>query len=182
MFAAAVPCTLAWFALKVRARSEALVGGCLQNKGYEVFLPSYLETRKYSDRMVKVSAALFPGYLFCQLDPSRRLPILTTPGVEQIVGFGGAPEPVPESELDAVRRVLEAGAQAVPWPYLTTGQKVRIEYGALSGVEGLVVRIRGEERLVLSVNLLQRSISVDIDRGWIRPLQVALSRRESCVR
>jgi len=166
---------LAWFALKVRARGEALVGGYLESKGYEVFLPSYLESRKYSDRIVRVTAALFPGYLFCQLDPSRRLPVLTTPGVEHIVGFGGAPEPVPEAELDAVRRVLEAGAQAVPWPYLATGQKVRIEFGALRGVEGLVTRIRGEERLILSVNLLQRSICVDIDRSWIRPLQIGPS-------
>jgi len=182
MLVAALPRTLAWFALKVRARSEALAGGCLESKGYQIFLPSYFECRKYSDRIVKVSAALFPGYLFCQLDPSRRLPVLTTPGVERIVGFGGAPEPIPETELDAVRRVLEVGAQAVPWPYLTTGQKVRIEYGALTGVEGLVVRIRGEERLILSVNLLQRSICVDIDRSWIRPLQVVPSRRESYCR
>ena len=180
MLAAAVPCATAWFALKVRARGEALVGKCLENKGYPVFLPSYFESRKYSDRVVKVSAALFPGYLFCQLDPSRRLPVLTTPGVECIVGFGGVPEPVPESELEAVRRVLQSGAQAVPWPYLATGQKVRIEFGALNGVEGLVVRIRGEERLVLSVNLLQRSICVDIDRSWIRPLELASARRATC--
>lgn len=173
--------TLDWFALKVRAKSEALVGGCLENKGYPVFLPSYFECRKYSDRIAKVSAALFPGYLFCQLDPSRRLPVLTTPGVERIVGFGGVPHPVPDSELEAVRRVLEAGSQAIPWPYLATGHRVRIEYGALQGVEGLVVRIRGEERLVLSVNLLQRSICVDIDRSWIRPLQVVPAQRESCV-
>lgn len=180
MLAAIVPSPLPWFALKVRARSESLVSECLVNKGYETFLPSYFESRRYSDRIVKVAAALFPGYLFCQLDPNRRLPVLTTPGVERIVGFARGPESIPEAELDAIRRVLESGAQAIPWPYLKTGQKVRIEYGALTGVEGLVIRIRGEERLILSVDLLQRSICVDIDRSWIRPLQIVPSRRESC--
>ena len=164
------PEELPWFALKVYTRREEMVFAALESRGYQPFLPTYLEARKYSDRIKKINAALFPGYLFCRLDVSKRLPILTTPGVEHIVGIGGVPMAVPETEISAIRRVLESGRTAVPWPYLTVGEKVVIQYGSLAGVEGLISSVRGEERLILSIHLLQRSVSVEIDRSWIRPL------------
>jgi transcription antitermination factor NusG len=167
------PNSLAWFALKVRTRGEFLVGESLRHRGTDVFLPTYLECRRYSDRIKKVPAALFPGYLFCRIDSKYRLPILTTPGVEHFVGAGNRPAAIPESEIAAIQRVTESGAAAIPWPYLIAGQKIRIECGALAGLEGLVAQVRGSERLILSVHLLQRSVCVEIDRSWIRPLAAA---------
>ncbi|HEY1219836.1 MAG TPA: transcription termination/antitermination NusG family protein [Bryobacteraceae bacterium] len=159
-----------WFALRVRSRAEQLVGGSLSGKGYEVFLPTYLECRRYSSCVKKVDAALFPGYLFCRLNVNQRLPVLSTRGVEHIVSCAGVPRFVPDSEIAAIRTVVEAQLPAIPWPYLRLGTAVRIEFGPLAGLEGLVVLEKSRERLVLSVHLLQRSVSVEIERSWVRPL------------
>jgi transcriptional antiterminator NusG len=170
------PSGLTWFALKVRTRGESLVADSLRHRGAEIFLPTYLELRRYSDRIKKTPAALFPGYLFCRIDPADRLPILTAPGVEHFVGAGNIPVPIPDSEITAIQRVAESGAAAIPWPYIAAGQRIRIEYGALAGLEGLVAQVRGTDRLILSVHLLQRSVCVEIDRSWIRPLSTSGAR------
>jgi transcription antitermination factor NusG len=158
-----------WYAVKVRTRAEDTVRTLLAGKGYVALLPTYLECRQYSDRVKKIDAPLFPGYLFCRLDVNRRLPVLVTPGVEYLVGFGGIPQPIPASEIVAIEAVMNSGLSAQPWPFLRSGHRVRIEMGALRGVEGTLVRTQGADRLVLSVELLQRSISVAIDRSWVRP-------------
>ena len=159
-----------WFALKVRTKNESTVEGILQGKNYETLLPTYTQVRRYSDRVKKVNAALYPGYVFCRFDPSHRLPILTTPSVEYIVGNGKQPRPVDDHEMGSIQRLVESGVSAQPWPYLREGQKVRIEEGSLSGIEGYLVSIKGNERLVLSVELLQRSVALQIDRLAVRPL------------
>jgi transcription antitermination factor NusG len=162
----------AWFALRVRNRAEELVGSALESKGYEVFAPTYLDCRKYAGRIKKVNAALFPGYLFCRFDVNNRLPLLTTNGVHHIVSLGGTPTPIDEAEVEAIRLVVRSECQAIPWPYLNTGHRARIENGPFAGLEGIVMTFKGSERLVLSVHLLQRSVAVEIDRSWIRPLGV----------
>jgi transcription antitermination factor NusG len=161
---------LPWFALRVRSRAERLVGTALSGKGYEVFLPSYTECRRYSSCVKKIDAALFPGYLFCRLDVNHRLPVLSTRGVEHIVSCGGVSQPIDEYEIAAIRTVVESQLPALPWPYLRVGNPVRIEFGPLVGLEGQVVFEKSRERLVLSVHLLQRSVSVEIERSWVRPL------------
>ncbi len=162
--------SLPWFAIRVRSRAEQLTGTALSGKGYEVFLPTYLECRRYSSCVKKVDAALFPGYLFCRLDVNRRLPVLSSAGVEHIVSLGGVPQPIEDSEIAAIRTVIESKLSTVPWPYLKAGNPVRIEFGPLAGLEGLVVSEKSGERLVLSVHLLQRSVAVEIERSWVRPL------------
>lgn len=162
-----------WYALQVRTGNESRVKYALEGKGCEVYLPTYVDCRQYTDRIKKVAAPLFPGYLFCRLDVEDRQPVLTTPWVMSIVGFGGIAFCVDESELSAIRTVTTSGLLAKPWPYLREGDKVRVEFGALAGAEGLLVRTRGEDRLVLSVDLLQRSISVEIDRSWVKPIQMS---------
>jgi len=159
-----------WYALKVRTKNEPTVEMILQGKNYETLLPTYTEVRRYSDRVKKVNAALYPGYIFCRFDPNDRLPILTTPSVEYIVGTGKLPKAVGDNEMESIQRLVDSGADARPWPFLQEGQKVRIEEGSLSGVEGYLVSIKGENRLVLSVELLQRSVAVHIDRTAVRPL------------
>lgn len=170
---------LPWFAVQVRSRGEALVESQLQGRAYETFLPTYLECRNYSDRIRKVDVALFPGYLFCRFDPQRRAPILATPGVQRIVSFSGQLTPVDEAELDSVRKVVGGSGSARPWPYLNIGDRVRVEVGAFSGVEGILLTDKGADRLVISVTLLQRSVAVEIDRAWIRSLAPSVYTREA---
>ena len=158
-----------WYALKVRTRSEVFVGKCLYHKSYETFVPTYPEAKAYSDRIKKVDLALFPGYIFCRLDLERRLPILTTPGVEYIVSQEREPQEIPEAEIDGIMRAVKDG-NAKPWPYLKTGDRVRVKLGSFAGVEGILASEKGTDRLVLSVTMLQRSVAVEIDRLWVRPV------------
>lgn len=159
-----------WYALKVRASGELKVRKALETKELVVFLPTYMEGRKYSDRIKSVEAALFPGYLFARLDVNNRLPVLQTPGVEGIVRFGDEFVPMKEAEIQAIQKVSVSGANAVPWPYLKEGDRVMVQFGSLTGVEGILINEKGQDRLVLSVHFLQRSISAEIDRTWVRPI------------
>jgi transcription antitermination factor NusG len=159
-----------WFALHVRSRCEKVVAASLRSKGYEEFLPLYRSRNRWSDRVKDVDLPLFPGYVFCRLRPATRLPVLTTPGVVSIIGSGKIPQPVEPEELVAIQSLVKSGLPAVPWPFLKAGEHVRIEHGALEGVEGILTAVKKEFRVVLSVTLLQRSVAVEIDRSFIRPI------------
>ena len=159
-----------WYALQVRPRFERLVKVHLEEKGFPVFYPTYSVSRHWSDRVKHVTLPLFPGYVFSKFDVQARLPILVTPGVNQVVGAGKTPIRVEEDELDAIRRVIESGVAAQPWPYLKIGETVRIETGPLEGLTGIVTRIRNEFRLIVSVSLLMRSVAVEVDRDAIKPV------------
>jgi transcription antitermination factor NusG len=159
-----------WFALQVRSRYETIVATLLRGKGYEWFLPTYKCRRQWSDRIRETELPLFPGYLFCRFDPQCRLPILTTPGLISIVGRGKTPIPVDEDEITALRKVVTFGLRSEPWPYLQIGQRVKIDYGALSGLEGILIGSKGQHRIVLSVTLLQRSVATEIDSAWVHPI------------
>jgi transcription antitermination factor NusG len=161
---------LAWFALRLRSNYERVTGAHLRERGYEEFAPSYKLDKRWSDRVKQVDQFLFPGYIFCRFDPNDRLPILTVPGVVDVVGFGKSPEHIPDSEIDRVRRMVESGLPVTPYPYLRVGQAVLIEGGPLAGLEGILVEEKGKTRLVVSVNLLQRSVSAEVDRHSIRPI------------
>jgi transcription antitermination factor NusG len=162
---------LPWYALKVRTGVERRLKTTLERKGCRVFLPTWLDCRRYSDRIKPIQAPLFPGYLFCRLDISYRLPILTTPGVGSILGSGSEPLPIDELEMAAIQRLAEPGSSPVPWPYLREGDRVRVQWGPLAGIDGFVLRADGKDRLILSLHLLQRSVAVQIDRLHIRPLE-----------
>jgi transcription antitermination factor NusG len=160
-----------WFALRVRSNSERITITHLRERGYEEFAPSYKSERRWSDRTKQIEQFLFPGYIFCRFDPNERLPILTAPGVVDVVGFGRMPEPIPHAEIERVRRMAESGLLVTPYPYVEVGQAVLIERGPLSGVEGILVEVKGKVRLVVSINLLHRSVSAEVDRHSIRPIQ-----------
>ncbi|HEY7337723.1 MAG TPA: UpxY family transcription antiterminator [Bryobacteraceae bacterium] len=164
---------LEWYALQVRQRTEKLTAQLLIQKGYEPFLPVYLVKRHWSDRVKIFDQPLFPGYLFCRLDPAVRLPVLKTPGVISIVGSGKEPIPVPENEIEAVWRIAKSAASAEPWPYLDCGDNVTISDGPLRGVEGILIAVKNAYKVVVSINLLQRSIAVEVDRGLILPRRIA---------
>ena len=159
-----------WYALHVRTRFEKVVARNLKGKGYEEFLPSYRRTNRWSDRTKQIELPLFPGYVFCRFNPSHRLPILTTPGVNAIVGMGKTILPVEERELENIRSVLKSDFCCEPWSYIEVGQRVRVEYGPLAGTEGIVTMLKNTCRLVISINLLQRSVAVEIDRDCLKPI------------
>ena len=159
-----------WFALRVRSNHERVAATHLRGKGYEEFAPSYKMERRWSDRRKTMEQFLFPGYVFCRLDPNDRLPVLTIPGVVSLVGFGQGPSPIPEDEIEQVRKMVASGLLVTPWPFLKVGQTVLIEQGPLAGVQGILLEVKGTWRLVVSINLLQRSVAAQVDRAWVRPL------------
>lgn len=159
---------LPWFAVRVKSNYEKPVSATLRGKGFEEFVPMYRARRQWSDRIKMIDLPLFPGYLFCRLDLNRRLPLLTTPGFLYLVGKGKTPEPVDESEVLAIQRVVRSGVPLAPWPSLVVGQKVRLERGPLRGVEGVVAKIADQHRIYLNATLLQRSVCVQVDPDWVR--------------
>ncbi len=165
----------AWFALHVKSRREKLVAAALRGKGYQEFVPMYRSRRQWSDRVADVETPLFPGYVFCRLDLNERLPVLTTPGVVAIVGFGKRPHPIADQEVEAIRTIVRSGLPAQPWPFLEVGQPVRIERGPLADLAGILLEIKKSQRLVVSVSLLRRSVAVEIEPDWARPVASSLA-------
>jgi len=114
--------------------------------------------------------ALFPGYDFCHFDSNQRLPILVTPGIVGVVGLGNKPEPVDDSEIASIRTVAMSGRPVQPWPFLRSGQRIRLHSGPLMGAEGIFLRVKDEYHLVVSIMLLQRAISVVIETDAVAPM------------
>jgi transcription antitermination factor NusG len=160
----------AWYALVCRPRHEKAVAFALTVKEYDCFVPLYRAVHKWSDRKKEVFLPLFPGYAFCKFDASRKSPIVTTPGVTSIVGNGRSPLPVDEAEIHRLQTVVGSGLPLHPCGFLQAGDKARVECGPLRGVEGIVVRVKNRDRMVVSVTLLQRSVSVELDRDWLSTL------------
>jgi transcription antitermination factor NusG len=159
-----------WYALRVKPNHEKSVATVLREKQFAEFLPLFRSQRRWSDRVKSVDLPLFPGYLFCRLnlDRDNRLPLLTTPGILYIVGRGKTPEPVAESEIQAIYSIALSGLPYAPYPSLVIGQKVRLEAGPLCGLEGVLTRIGNQFKVHVSVTLLQRSVSVEISADSIR--------------
>jgi transcription termination/antitermination protein NusG len=155
-----------WFAVQVWSGHEHLSARHLSERGYEVFLPSYRERRRWSDRVKVVEQALFTGYVFCRLAPEVFGKIVTARGVIRIVGDGAGPLSIPASEIEAIQRIVAARLSTEPWPIPQIGQRVRIEFGPLRGIEGDVLMVKNQQRLVVSVSLLQRAVAVEIDASW----------------
>ena len=159
-----------WFALRLRSKYERVTAAHLRQRGFEEYAPCYKVQKRWSDRTKSMDQFLFPGYVFCRFDPNDRLRIITAPGVVDVVGFGKSPQRIPDAEIERVRRMVESGVPISPYPYVEVGQAVLIERGPLSGVEGILVEIKGKTRLVVSVNLLRRSVSAEVDRQSVRPI------------
>ena len=162
---------LKWYALYTRSRHEKLVSGELEKKGIETFLPLREVTRQWSDRKKIIGEPLFQGYLFVKMPLRERWTVLNTIGAVRLIGKSAAePVEVPESELLAVRRFLQEDIQVDPFPYLKQGERVYVRSGPFKGVEGFVVRKDKHCRLVISLDLLMQSISIQIDQACVEPL------------
>jgi transcription antitermination factor NusG len=156
-----------WYALQVRSRKEGYVASQIMGQGYECLLPTYKSVRKWSDRVKEVEQPLFPGYLFCRFDFQNRRPVITTPGVLQIVGYGRTAISVSDEEIQSLQLAVSSGMPKQPWPFLEVGQRVRVNYGTLSGLEGILVNVKGNQRVILSVTLLQRSVAMEVETSWL---------------
>jgi len=159
----------AWVAIQVQSNAERNVDLGLKQRGYESFLPLYKIRRQRSHGSVTLELPLFRGYLFCRwaaFNPDR---IVAIPRVVRIIGNGRTPIPVDECEITALQTISRAGVAAKPWPFLRVGQHIQVVAGPLRGAEGSILRLKDEWRLVVSVNLLQRSVAAEIDRNCIAP-------------
>ena len=160
-----------WYALQLRTRWESSTAALLSSKGYQTFFPTYKTVKRGRGRSSELQAPLFPGYLFCRFNVFDRLPILITPGVISVVSRCRTPVPVEDSELAAIQKMVSAGLRVEPWPYLEVGQIVRIENGALTGVEGVLTSLKGSHRIVVSISLLCRSVALEIDKSMVSLVQ-----------
>jgi transcription antitermination factor NusG len=154
-----------WFAVRVKSNRERVTSLGLAGKGYEVFLPEYVRDSPSGSTRAN---PLFPGYLFCRFDMNRRLPVLTVSGVVHIVGVGKTPLPVSEDEIGSLRVVVSASLPIKTDEIYTVGDKVQIDKGPLVGATGVVVGSQ-RKKLIVSITLLQRSVSVELPQDWIGP-------------
>jgi transcription antitermination factor NusG len=172
----ATEAALPWWAVYTRHQHEKTAAEMMTTKGLEVFLPLYGSVRRWKDRRKLLSLPLFPGYVFVRGTPERRLQVLTTPGVHMILSQGDQAAAIPEEEIQAIRRSLEGNYRVEPHPFLKCGQRVRVKCGSLGGVEGILVRKKNMFRLVLSVQMLAQSVSVEIDAGDVEPVVTGVTR------
>jgi transcription antitermination factor NusG len=159
-----------WYAVSVRSRFEKLVAQHLQQRSVNCFLPVYRSVRRWKDRRKVLEMALFPGYVFVNIDVRDRLGVLKAPGVLRFVTFQGQLTAVADSDIRALESTMSAGLRARPHPFLLDGRKVRVRSGPLLGVEGIVIRRKERFRLVLSIELLMRSVMIELDEGDVEPV------------
>jgi transcription termination/antitermination protein NusG len=164
-----------WYCLHTRSRHEEVVFQHLEVKRISSFLPRLEVWSRRKDRRKKIQKALFPGYVFVHevLDPHHRLEILKTPGVVKILGNAKGPVAVPDIQIESIQTILGGKSAVSPFPYLKEGQIVRVVEGPLKGCEGFLLEIKeGKEKLVISVDLLQRSVAVEIDGASVEPVHL----------
>jgi transcription antitermination factor NusG len=136
----------------------------------EHLLPLYDTVRRWKDRRVELQLPLFPGYIFVRIALRNRLSVLKVPGVVRVLGINGIPTQVPREQVESLRDALRGGLRAEPHPNLKAGRRVRIKVGPLAGWKGVIVRRKGALRIVVSADLIQRSIIMDIDVSALEPL------------
>lgn len=159
-----------WYAAHVRSRHEKQVARQLEERRVSCFLPVYRSVRRWKDRRKELDLVLFPGYVFVNLDLKDRMRVLQVPSVVRFVSFNGQPAALPDAEIEALSNGLAKGLRAEPHPYLKVGNRVRVKYGPLAGMEGILVRRKEKFRVVLSIDLIQRSVAVEVDESEVQPL------------
>jgi len=163
-----------WYAAYICANHEKRVREQLEQRSIESYLPVYEAVRKWKDRRMRLQLPLFPGYVFVRMALVDRLRVLQVPSVVRIVGFNGHLSALADAEIEGLKNGLAGGVRAEPHPFLTVGRRVRIKAGPLQGREGILIRRKGSLRVVLSIDLIQRSIVVDVEVADIEPLTHAI--------
>jgi transcription antitermination factor NusG len=168
-----VPLSETWFALYTKHQHEKTAAALLERKGIQVFLPVYRTVHRWTDRNQSVVLPLFPCYLFVRTVLEAKLEILRTAGVRWLIENAGHACPIPDGEIEAVRKICSVEARFQPHPFLKQGDHVRIRDGALAGIQGILVRVKNQCRVVISVEPLQRSLSLEVDMANLESLGVA---------
>ena len=158
-----------WYAIWTRSRHEQVVREQIERKNIDAFLPTITRWSRWKDRRKKIDWPLFPGYCFARFTPDESLAVLTCTGVVNIVSFEGKPAPIPEHEIDGIRRLVESDLQYDPCPLIQEGMVVEVRHGALKGVVGRLVRKGPHARLILAVDLIGQAVSVEVDAADVKP-------------
>ncbi|HEV2522291.1 MAG TPA: UpxY family transcription antiterminator [Candidatus Acidoferrales bacterium] len=166
-----------WYALFTRHQHEKSAALSLSSKGHDVYLPLYRSIRRWQDRSKQIWFPLFSCYLFVHGGMNRQVEILTTPGILQIVASGGRPAVVPNEQLDAIRKMIDCSFNVEPHPFLRSGDLIRVINGPLLGLEGILTRKKGSTHLVISMEMLGRAASVEVNRSDVErigPFQASM--------
>jgi transcription antitermination factor NusG len=161
---------LRWYAAYTYANHEKRVREQLEQRSVESFLPVYETVRRWKDRRMHLQMPLFPGYVFVRMELVDRLRVLQVPSVVRLVGFNGHPSALPDEEIEGLKKGLVGGVRAEPHPFLTVGRRVRMKSGPFEGSQGILLRRRGNLRLVLSLELIMRSVVIDVEAADVEPL------------
>jgi len=159
-----------WYALYTCPRHEKCVAQQIEQRSIACFLPLYRSMRRWKDRRKELELALFPGYVFVRLAWQDRLRVLQLPSVVHLVSFNGQPAVLPDAEIEQLRARLARGGCMEPHPYLRVGRRVRVCAGPMHGLEGIIVRRKDRCRVVFSVDLLMRSVAVEVDESDVEPV------------
>jgi transcription antitermination factor NusG len=164
-----------WYAAYTSSRHEKTVAEHLRQREVECFLPLYETVRRWNNGRHRVQLPLFSSYVFVRMGLGDKLRVLQVPGLSQLVTFQGAPAALPDAEIETLRSALAAGIPAQPYRYLSVGSQVEICRGPLQGMRGILLRHQGQFRVVLSVEMIMRSIVVEVEASDV----VALDRKDS---
>jgi transcription antitermination factor NusG len=137
----------------------------IEQRSFPCFVPLYRSVRRWKDRRKELELALFPSYVFVQMALENRLRVLELPGVVRLISFGGQPAPLPATEIEALRERLCGNIKIEPYPYLRKGRRVRVRNGPMQGLEGIVVRRKDHCRIVFSIDLIMRSVAIEVDQS-----------------
>ena len=163
-----------WYALYTKHQHEKSAAHILGNKGFETLLTHYSASHRWKDRTQRVELPLFPCYVFIRTALDRRVDVLKTPGVFWFVGNGEYASAIPSPEIEAVRRVALNTRAYEPYPFLKFGDRVRVVAGPLTGLEGILIRMRSQCRIVVSVHLLKQSVAVEVDMSDVQPVKASV--------
>jgi transcription antitermination factor NusG len=168
---------LNWYALYTCPRHEKCVAQQIEQRSITCFLPLYRSVRRWKDRRKQLELALFPGYVFVRLALKDRFRVLQLPSAVRLVSFNGEPAVLPEAEIEHLRQRLARGGGLEPHPYLRVGRRVRVCGGPMQGLEGIIVRRKDHCRVVFSLDLIMRSVAVEVDEGDVEPVAESKHRR-----
>jgi len=160
-----------WYAGYTAARHEKRVADHFAQRGVEHFLPLYETIHRWNNGRHRVQLPLFPGYIFVRIALQDRLRVLEVPGFVRLVGFNSLPVSLPEADINSMREALTKGVLAEPYPYLTVGTRVEIKNGPLQGMTGILLRRQNRCRVVISVDLIMRSMAVEVEASDVAPLR-----------
>lgn len=175
----AATATMKWYAVQTRSRHEKLAARQLESQGFATFLPITTELRQWSDRRKLVEMPLFPGYAFLRMayEPQQRIRVLNTDGIVSFVGIQGQGTPIPDRQIEDIQALLAAKVPFESHPFLKVGQRVRILSGSLNGTEGILVGQESDRMLVISVELIQRSVSIRLQGYEVEPIESSVSSK-----